>query len=540
MEYIMYNQDIDTDEKKIEILHYMYSNENTNLININKLNTKCNNISLYEYNEICGDIIPMSIQKLLIFNSGIVNNLSLSINHLEISRCISKIVDNLSCNLNYLQLGNIHSGITSTFNGKLNNLPNTIKQINIISCRINKKITLPEYIEKIIVNNFYLHYNKKKIPISINILPAKLCYLDLNRIHFYNNNFNLKFNNLNKNLKQLILRYKFNNIINNLPINTQNLLMHEYCFNKNIKNLPCSILNLTFERCSYMNKCIKFPHMINDLKLFVKKECIIENLPISLKSLTIAKNNINDNIFGNLINLQNLILLKCRKFNSSLNNLSFLLRKMNINNCDDFNKELDNLSLNLLYLNMKSINFDKIIDNLPSKLSHISINSNNFNQLLNNLPLNLNDLLLYCNSFNKKLSKLPTNITLLYCCENELKLSCNIFKLMYFNKIKITNLPNTLKILQINYHNEYLDMLPEGLEVLILSPFYEKRIDDLPSSIKEIWTSEDNSKYINNMYKNKIKIIKNLFNMINVYSQNEIDYIYESFSKYVFDDYLFM
>ena len=54
----------------------------------------------------------------------------------------------------------------------------------------------------------------------------------------------------------------------------------------------------------------------------------------------------------------------------------------------------------------------------------------------------------------------------------------------------------------VSLHDKTLDFLPEGIEVIKLHD-YNKQVNDLPSSIKEIWIKKENEHLINKIYKHK-------------------------------------
>lgn len=171
-----------------------------------------------------------------------------------------------------------------------------------------------------------------------------------------------------------------------------------------------------------------------------------------------------------------------------------------------FDNFIDNLPLNsnILKLETDYVN----INNLPSKITVIKINMK-FNKNIDNLPITLLSLRLWSN-FNKKIDKLPYNITTL---DLGSKFDKKIDKIppsvlnLYVRGNKIDYFPNTIK--NITFGKRYtgnLDNLPESIEKLILHD-YPKNVNDLPSSVKEIWVFEDKEHLINKIYHHKIKFI---------------------------------
>lgn len=155
----------------------------------------------------------------------------------------------------------------------------------------------------------------------------------------------------------------------------------------------------------------------------------------------------------------------------------------------DFDNYVDNLPMELKTLEFK-YKFNKNIDNLPNNLIHLNL-SYYFNQDIKNLPNNLIGLSLSC-VFDKSIAKIP-----------------NILYLIYKGNMQLNNLPKSIKKLDIsnNRYDKLLDFLPEGIEKLYIDSNILK-INDLPSSIKEIHIYKHNIKNINKIYHNKIILIK--------------------------------
>lgn len=163
---------------------------------------------------------------------------------------------------------------------------------------------------------------------------------------------------------------------------------------------------------------------------------------------------------------------------------------------------IDNLpsTINIFEFTILSL-FEYTIDNLPYKLKQLKLDIF-FNKSINNLPLNLLYLSVE-NDFSRKLNKLPSSL----------------YKFEYNSYTPINYLPSTVKILQLGhqYRDNTFDFLPEGIEKLIINyqidynltkKYNITLINDLPSSIKEILTYECNKCFINKIYENKIKYIK--------------------------------
>jgi hypothetical protein len=148
-----------------------------------------------------------------------------------------------------------------------------------------------------------------------------------------------------------------------------------------------------------------------------------------------------------------------------------------------FNQKVVNLPQNLTHLTFGSY-FDQKVDNLPKNLTHLTIDYK-FNQKIDNLPKNLTHLTLSYN-FNQKLDNLPKNL-------KYLKIK------WYYNKKII--LPKSLKKLFLTCNNNLINNIPEHIEKVGVWFFddesYNKKIENLPLTIKEIIIEdEEYKKYI--------------------------------------------
>lgn len=176
----------------------------------------------------------------------------------------------------------------------------------------------------------------------------------------------------------------------------------------------------------------------------------------------------------------------------SIDNLSNDITHLTINDYS-FNFKIPTILNQLIYLNLRHCRiFNKELDNLPNSIQTLNLcDCYKFNQPLDKLPIILKDLTLFdCFRFNQPLDKLPNTLkqlTLIGCDD--------------FNK-PLNNLPNSLIQLNIVFdYNQLLDLLPEGLQILKI-PYYGKKINDLPSSIKKIWIIQ--TSVVNKIYKDKI------------------------------------
>lgn len=157
-----------------------------------------------------------------------------------------------------------------------------------------------------------------------------------------------------------------------------------------------------------------------------------------------------------------------------------------------FYHKVDNLTKNLQVLLLVSNN-NILIDNLPNSVKCISLTTNK-NIKIDNLPLNLKYLELYTGVNSFRLNKIPRMLT-------RLSLSC---------KADLSTIPSSIHTLELDCgFNGNTDLIPEGIKILKLN--IDKPINDLPSSIEEILVYEDQLKYINKIYHNKVKVYSYLY-----------------------------
>lgn len=182
----------------------------------------------------------------------------------------------------------------------------------------------------------------------------------------------------------------------------------------------------------------------------------------------------------------------------NLNNLSKSIEILNLLLYEFYNKSIDNLPSSIVILNISE----------SESYNQITINNKNniFNQRLDNLPISLQKLAIDIGIFNKNLTKLPSYITLVYSSDNEIL--TNAYHLVYFVDTKIIHNSKTV-ILEL-FNEVSLDFLQEGLEILKLHYDITREINDLPSSIKEIWIYRDFKKLINPIYSDRINFFSNI------------------------------
>lgn len=303
--------------------------------------------------------------------------------------------------------------------------------------------------------------------------------------------------------------YYYDRIISTIELTDKSINLEYYDEKYDI--IPNHIIQLVI--CNSKNKYNNLPSSIKSLNITYKDKFKINNLPKSIQKFIndhgqrlfkhkICVNNLPNNIITIRIGTGN---YKINNFPCSIKNLC-LMRNINIFNRLPYNLEI----LYIYYDNeMKSCN-----NNLPKNIKKIILkntdNSNNFGKI------EIIDI-----SSNKKINNLPHSIKNLSILEQHtniiiIKLPLELLSFEFISSINhpVNNLPNKLKSLTISgkyikhKFNQPLDLLPESLLYLKLELNFEykHKINDLPSSIKQIITNTYGKSLINKMYKRKIII----------------------------------
>lgn len=229
------------------------------------------------------------------------------------------------------------------------------------------------------------------------------------------------------------------------------------------------------------------------------------------------------------------------EFNQQINKYPKNLRILEFGNM--YNQSLNNLPESLSVLIFKFM-FNQQVNNLPKSINTVLFGML-FNNYINNLPKSINtiNLSLFLDriEYNKNIPKILLNskggsLSSLSCSKkiNNLPAFLHTLKIGgHFNN-NVNNLPNKLKVLMFGYffnksinkislslktlkigwfYNYNLDLLPEGLEILDISDNNFRinnniKINDLPSSIKQIIINENQENLVNKIYKHKIVITK--------------------------------
>lgn len=320
--------------------------------------------------------------------------------------------------------------------------------------------------------------------------------------------FNKNLDKLNYNLKYLHTGMQFNKYLNNLPLNLLNLTISLSFNSSSTKQYKYFINYYTLIKNNNDGLTKNLDHLPSNLIVLNIGCCYylqLNNLPLRLKKIIIKYGNKNKiNKLLSLPHLENLC------FNDEyINDESVLERVYYLQGHNNFDNHTDNFTIklnNIIY----GLYFNKCVDNLPYKLEILKFGEY-FNQTINNLPLNLKHLTIL-EYFNKSLNKLP-----------------KIYHLSYDSEAKLENIPTSIRELYIgcNIVNYNLDLLPEGIEIIkIAIPSNSKySINDLPSSIKEIHIHKDVINSLNKIYHKKLKSIK-----IPEYEDENYDDRYDSYA----------
>lgn len=231
--------------------------------------------------------LPNNLKSLMIgseFNQPL-DFLPISLKKLIINGKFNQEINNLPPNLKKIT-------ICRKFNKTLINLPKSVEQLELF----NDSAILPDHIKLLIIRS-------KKVPLNF---PR-----DVERIVF-NSEFNQPvdhlFNDEMKNLKTVEFGYHFNQTIDNLPDSVEELIIHRK-FNQQIRKFPLNMKKLVFNtqeeiyfdleilpkglevlslKCKEGQKLINFPPNLKILVIDSKKDCVIENLPDSLRILALG------------------------------------------------------------------------------------------------------------------------------------------------------------------------------------------------------------------------------------------------------------
>jgi hypothetical protein len=217
-------------------------------------------------------------------------------------------------------------------------------------------------------------------------------------------------------------------------------------------------------------------------------------------------------------NFKNLICQKS-KFNQYVNDIHVSINHLTFGFA--FNQEVDLLPQTITHLIFGTC-FNRKVDLLPQKIKHLTFGYA-FNQPVNMLPQTLTHLT-FGLCFNQPIKNLPQTITHLnigFCYNKNVDLPFGILYLKFdsnnkniiehlpnsieelelslFFNLELNNLPNSIKKIKFSKSSKYnkeLNCLPKFVESIQLPKYYDKRILNIPSRLKKIICSK-NYKFIN-------------------------------------------
>lgn len=265
-----------------------------------------------------------------------INNLPDQITHLETGDLDYPIIK-LPKSLTYLWVDNIFSHTIKEYPENLRFLKLSINGL-FNADKLPKKLVYLDIPKASCVDNLpdSIIYLKICSNVSVDNLPESIKYLKLGANSDYAiENFNRPIDNLPRSIKKLELGYKFNQLINNLPIYLEDLTLGNN-FDQPIDNLPSTL---------------------QKLKLGTNFNQRINNLPTNLRILILGK-----------------------KFNQSIDNLNPNLKVLRLD-CD-FNQRINSLPNSLESITFSNY-YTNQLDNLPEKLKNIQINIHNYRNLAN-------------------------------------------------------------------------------------------------------------------------------------------------------------
>jgi hypothetical protein len=157
-------------------------------------------------------------------------------------------------------------------------------------------------------------------------------------------------------------------------------------------------------------------------------------------------------------------------FNKSVDNLPKTITKIIFGFGSSFNQPVNNLPPSLTHLTF-GYGFNQSVDNLPTSLTHLTFGFR-FNKPVDNLPNSITHLTFYYDGkFNKPLKILPNYLV---CIKLNIKNNNNI------------TLPKNCKKIFIDNDNYLINNLPEHIEKIYINFSSKNKIENLPSTLKEI------------------------------------------------------
>ncbi len=178
-----------------------------------------------------------------------------------------------------------------------------------------------------------------------------------------------------------------------------------------------------------------------------------------------------------------------------------------------FNLPIDNLPIGLKYLEISG-DFNQPLDNLPDGLIYLMFSSSfsdKFSFPLNNLPNTLREFEFYCKKYPHTLDCLPNSIECFDFRYSDFDIKINkypdnLVKIYYgsnYNK-PIDNLPDSVREIIFQKHsrfNKKIKKLPNSLVKLVLGEKFYYPLCKLPNSVNTIIIYNKHYKFVKNLIK---------------------------------------
>lgn len=352
-----------------------------------------------------------------------------------------------------------------------NNLPEKLQtlKINSIDIECYKFDNLPSGLKKLYLPNSYC-YELDNLPLELedlslyvnNTFTQSLSYLpeSLKELKIIsqkiNNTVNINCDNLPNGLEKLILSNNINNELNNLPRNLK--ILHIAQFNNMIYNLPDGIEELRIPiDYKYLKEIFSSINTVKLKKLIIGLNFKSHSRKTSLFDLESIPDSVEEIDFGD-------------NFNQKLTHLPSGVKKITFGFNFNYSIGLDDLPDSIEYLefgynfnnsinkypsNLKILkfgrNYSSRLENLPDGLLELEINER-FNDKLSNLPTTLE--ILRFNEFDQYLNldklKLPDSIKILQLGK------CH-------KLLGIKNIPKSLEYIKYNKSNKKITNLIEEI-----------------------------------------------------------------------------
>jgi len=316
-------------------------------------------------------------------------------------------------------------------------------------------------------------------------LPESLIHLTIN-----SNTFNHELDKLPKNLLTLDL----------------NVTAH---FDKTLDNIPKSLTSLNFKSYNWDKPIDLHEHMALKFIIIYSHDFDqpLDNLPPNLYSLYIISKKFNSSISQLPNNLEILEIGKEKEdfydFNQPLLYVPHSLKTLKLIKCVRFNQSIDYLkNTNLKLLEIRSNDFDKSIDELPETLDTLVIMCPNFSKPIHYLPLTLKNFTLHSQIWNHSLDKIfikhkELQVFVLDCVSfnQDLFLPLSLKTFFFFSQkfSKSWGIPESLTYLHLmgSTARAFQNYPVNGaLKTLILGPEFKGSFRKIPENIQKLVLSK--------------------------------------------------